>query len=436
MGAFIEISKVLHEPIAIASLVAIVFSIYLNRKNRSPVFIYVSVTILFMVAWRVGVQIISSRYASALIYPAVILVVYMFYAVIPLCGKIPYLNKIPAKLYPWISRALLIGIIIPCIVKDFRFNYYAGFIQKSSMVIKNDAANFKSPVNLDFAGEAARIGYYSEIETIQRPYTGSQIAPSKEINQYLKAYTYTHDVIYVICNELEKNSLNSLGYGEWELISSSYKNNKKKLRFSVYCFIPDPEKYFARQVSEVDYFSKNNLMSNGDFEKYHLADMNNADIKILQKRELSFFSNEDILYPASWPLNPAFGYSHTSKGEVELSEKAIQGKYSLRMSSSSLITIFHSMAYPKKYYQFQFLVCGKPGTEFAVCLYGYTTEDKYLSYQIIAELKVLSEGVYLYRIPIGPEDIAPGEQFRICFMLRHGEIFLDEVALEPVELKN
>ncbi len=437
MNAFVEISKVLHEPIAIASLVAIAFTLYLNWKNRSPFFIYISVTILLMIAWRVTIQIISSRYAAALIYPAVILVVYMFYVVIPLCGKIPYLNKIPAKYYPWMSRALLVGILVPCIVKDFRFNYHAGFIQKSAQVIKLDARNYAYPGSLNFCGESNRMEYYSGIDSIILSYTGSQIAPQEDINKYVNAYSYKYDVIYVVCNELTENSLKAPGKGDWEFLSSHYKNNRKKLRFSVYRYIvPASEPYRKIDIAELnDYPSPQSLIQNGGFEQASPI-IDDKPIRPQKQMGLPFFQKDDLLWPDHWSINGAAGFSASSSAEVEISENSITGKYSLRLSAENLISIFETRLNPVGNYWVSVLVRGKVDARLALGIYVYSKGSEYLGLRFLRRLDVPTEDVYLYRIPITPEDIGPGNKFRICFMLRHGEIFLDEVALEPVELKN
>lgn len=425
IDVFVKFSRILYEPLAVTVLVAIVLAFYLNWRKWDRLFLIIAGSIAFMIAWRMGIGILSARYASILIYPTVILVAYLFYRVTELFPKIPYLCRIPEKYYPWISRALLAGMLVPCIIKDLRFNHYADFILQSCRIIKADTANYQYPVILDLAGETRRLEYYSGVES----QTAHGSAVPKDIEKAVGAYRFLHDVIYVVVNERPGEGIALDGDGKWELISSKFKNNRKRLKFNVYRYAPSPGDKLRRQAGPEPRSAPEFPVSNGDFEKGSLIPPDNLYIRRFRNKGIPFFREACFLFPDDWSLVGAPGFEEDCDGEVELSANAIAGTYSLRMSADTRISIGHADIHRAQSAQLECLVRGAPGSIFAVAVDAYNPDGGFLGFKIIKKFRIFSGEVYQYRMPVIPEDASYFDQFRLYFVLESGEIYLDNISL-------
>lgn len=428
---FVKFSRVLYEPLSITVLIAIVLAFYLNWRKWNRLFWIITGAISFMILWRFGIKIISTRYGAILIYPTIILVAYLFYRVTEVFKKIPYLCQIPEKYYPWISRGLLIGIIVPCIIKDFRFNYYADFILKSNKVIKADFQHYSNAVIFDFGGESRRMAYYSGLKVIN--FDSEGITLQNNIEKQIKIKQFLYDVIYVIVNENPQDQITINLAGSWELISSNFKNNRKKLKFNVYRYTPPT---FFKKITEEELLQRKSsefLVSNGDFEKFTVIKPDNKYLERFKKNELTFFSQEFKL-PNSWNIFGTLGFEKGSNAEIEASNKAISGDYSLRMASDKNISCFQASPTIASNHQLEFVIKGKPDSQFAIAMHQYNAQDKYTGFKILYELKIFSNDIYSYQFPIASNDFSPNTtKFRLCFVLHYGEIFIDEVSLKPLQ---
>jgi hypothetical protein len=421
----VKFSRVLYEPLSVTVLVAIVLAFYLNWRKWDRLFWIIAGSIAFMIAWRLGIGIFSARYASILIYPTVILVAYLFYRVTELFPKIPYLCKIPGKYYPWISRGLLIGMLIPCVIKDFRFNHYAGFIPETCKIINADAANYQYPVILDLAGEATRLQYYSGLES----HAAYNSTAPKNIERAVRPYRFLHDAIYVVVNERPGESIAFGGDGEWELISSKFKNNRKRLKFNVYRYAPSPEDKLRHKAGPEPWNASGIPVANGAFEKGSLVPPGDLYIRRFRNKNIPFFREANFLFPGDWSLIGAPGFEADCNGEVELSGNSIAGKYSLRMSAAARISVCHEEIHRAPSARLEFFVRGTPGSIFAVAVDAYDPDGGFLEFKTIGKFRIFSGDVYQYNIPVIPEDVSYFDKFRLYFVLEHGEIYLDHVSL-------
>ncbi|MDD2403321.1 MAG: hypothetical protein PHI56_02135 [Victivallaceae bacterium] len=428
----VKFSRVLYEPLSVTVLIAMVLALYLNRKKRDRLFWVISVSIVFMVSWRMWINIISSRYGSILIYPTIILVVYLFYRITEIFKKIPYLCLIPPKYYPWISRGLMVGMLISCIVKDLRFNHYADFIPKSGKIVQTDAVDYHFPVIFNFAGESSRMSYYTGITNKDMSFSKSNIVLPCDIEDKLKPNRFLYDVIYVVVNERPQGKITLSIDGNWELISSNFKNNRKRWKFNVYRYTTPTACKPWTEAKSAQRKSSENLVTNGDFEDVTTIKPDHKRLTLFQKNELTFFSNEFKL-PTSWSIFGTPSFEKGSNAEVESSKKAISGQYSLRMHSSGNISCFVVPMNDIDNYQLEFLVRGKVQSRFAIASHQYDGQGKYAGFKVLTELKIFSGDTSLYQLRINREDFLPqSTKFRLCFLLRQGEIYLDEVSLIPV----
>lgn len=432
IDTIVKFSRILYEPLAVTVLLAIVFAFYMNWRKCDRLFWIISGSIFFMLAWRLAISIISDRYGSILIYPTIILVVYLFYRITEIFKKIPYLCLIPPKYYPWISRGLMVGMLIPCFIKDLRFNRYGDCIIKSSEMIKNDANNYDHPGILNFAGEASRITYYTGIRHENLDLSKYNPNLSQIVENELKSKRFLYDVIYVVINERPQGKITLSIDGNWELISSIFENNHHRWKLNVYRYVPaTASKPWTKAESE-QMKSSENLVINGDFEGVTTIKPDHKDLRLFRKNELTFFSHEFKL-PVSWSIFGTFGFDKDSNAEVESSKKAISGQYSLRMHSSKNISCYIVPMNEIDHYQLGFLVRGKINSRFAIASHQYDEQGKYAGFKVLTELKIFSDDTSLYQLRINREDFLPqSTKFRLCFLLRQGEIYLDEVSLIPV----
>lgn len=432
IDTIVKFSRILYEPLAVTVLLAIVFAFYMNWRKCDRLFWIISGSIFFMLAWRLAISIISDRYGSILIYPTIILVVYLFYRITEIFKKIPYLCLIPPKYYPWISRGLMVGMLISCIVKDLRFNHYADFIPKSGKIVQTDAVDYHFPVIFNFAGESSRMSYYTGITNKDMSFSKSNIVLPCDIEDKLKPNRFLYDVIYVVVNERPQGKITLSIDGNWELISSNFKNNRKRWKFNVYRYTTPTACKPWTEAKSAQRKSSENLVINGDFEGVTTIKPDHKDLRLFRKNELTFFSHEFKL-PVSWSIFGTFGFDKDSNAEVESSKKAISGQYSLRMHSSKNISCYIVPMNEIDHYQLGFLVRGKINSRFAIASHQYDEQGKYAGFKVLTELKIFSDDTSLYQLRINREDFLPqSTKFRLCFLLRQGEIYLDEVSLIPV----
>ena len=62
----------LFEPIAVAAVLGLVTAAVMYWKRHTPLYWLIGLSILFMIGWRLLIQIVTSRYSMILIIPAVI----------------------------------------------------------------------------------------------------------------------------------------------------------------------------------------------------------------------------------------------------------------------------------------------------------------------------------------------------------------------------
>ncbi len=156
---FGKIPQILFEPIAVCGVLGLVLAFILQRKQKSDFLWFAAVSILFMIVWRVVIQIVSSRYAVLLLYPATIGTVY-------LCFKVPeFLKFIPEKWRKFLPYCLTAVLVLVCIGKDLRVNPYDDYLIRCGTYLRENSA--PDEVVLCYADAVTRIEYYSGRKIIE-----------------------------------------------------------------------------------------------------------------------------------------------------------------------------------------------------------------------------------------------------------------------------
>ncbi len=156
---FGKIPQILFEPIAVCGMLGLILAFVLQRKQKSDFFWFAAVSILFMIVWRVLIQIVSSRYAVLLLYPATIGTVY-------LCFKVPeFLNFIPEKWRKLLPYGLMAALTLACVGKDLHVNPYDDYLIRCGTYLRENAAPDASV--LCYSAAVTRIEYYSGRKTLE-----------------------------------------------------------------------------------------------------------------------------------------------------------------------------------------------------------------------------------------------------------------------------
>ena len=196
------IPQILFEPIAVGALLGLFTALIFFWKKHGKFYWIVTVSIVFMLGWRLAIQIVSTRYASILIYPAVIFCVYFCFQLEDLCKLIPKFPERLRRMVPWL---FLIGLSIASLVKAFHYNPYENYIRSNCSTAKQDAAKFARPLALADPREVRRYHYYSGVKTLGAPaldFPGNTVNPAV-IKSFLTRYSPQCDVLYLFIVEFK-----------------------------------------------------------------------------------------------------------------------------------------------------------------------------------------------------------------------------------------
>ena len=124
--------SILFEPIAAGGVLGLATAAVLFWRKKTAWYWSVALALLFMISWRVAIQIVSSRYASILVFPATIATAYFAFKMDWLAGFIPKFPEWLRKSLPYLT---VIGIAIGGIGQLLHYNPYADRILKVARTI-------------------------------------------------------------------------------------------------------------------------------------------------------------------------------------------------------------------------------------------------------------------------------------------------------------
>lgn len=267
MGDFFEvfyrkIPSITFEPIAICGIAGLILAAFLFRKEwKERFYLWVFLTIVFMIFWRMAIKIISSRYGLPLMIPFTIATSFLFFNLDKLKIK-----KIPEKYLKYLPYFCIAMIVIAGIGRTLCKDPYQTF-RKTGLAIKQDIQKnkeqklFTSPFGINNQlDRPPQLSYYSSLPPIW--YDERLILKDgKQDFSIIKPIVLwechrkesKHDALYFFLMQESKSpvltaALLQLPENSFTLVSSEYRNRKKKKILRVYRYIP-PQGTFRKPLS-------------------------------------------------------------------------------------------------------------------------------------------------------------------------------------------
>ena len=243
---FESIPKVLFEPIAVGAAFGLLIALVVCWKKHTPLYWIIIITVLFMIGWRMAIRIISSRYASILLYPGIVATAYFCFQLENLSKFLP---KIPGKISRLLPWMFLVGLSIASLVKVLHYNPYEDYVRYNCSVAKKDAMCFSHPLAITPQDESRRFRYYSDIKTIGSyalDFPGN-IPDVSVIRSFLNRYSKQCDALYFFLDESASSPpLNAatlhVSSDQWKLLSQQYHNRRKKKQLRLYRYLPQAKR--------------------------------------------------------------------------------------------------------------------------------------------------------------------------------------------------
>ena len=228
---FQKIPRGIFEPVAVGAVIGGICSLIFARRY-SYRFFFFWFAILFMLTWRVVILIISSRYASILIFPAVILTAYASFEI---GRQLKKRTRLPRKFCRILPLLILGGIVLGCLGQAFHKDPYEYHCEEAHAVIREELKKHDKIQVLVSNGEARRVRYYTGAVTRNIP-----DVTEKVLKQEVRKFKSTGTVLLLDVIEsarspmLTKKELGVPESAEWTRIYSSYTNRKERRKHNVY----------------------------------------------------------------------------------------------------------------------------------------------------------------------------------------------------------
>lgn len=240
---FQKIPKMLFEPLFALAVLGWLAALAASWNKRSALYWMTALSLLFMLAWRAVIGIISARYAAILIYPAVVGAAYFCFALEDAARRVP---KLPAKFRHAIPFLALAVLTLVCFGKIVHYNPYEDHIRSSCALVKHDGAAFKKALIVS-PREDRRYRYYSGLETVTLRRLGVPKGKSgaAAVRYLLQRYAGPADALYFFFDEpAAQEPLTPAALEQppeqWSLLAQKYHNRKKKQQLRVYRWLRNP----------------------------------------------------------------------------------------------------------------------------------------------------------------------------------------------------
>ena len=228
---FQKIPRGIFEPFAVGALIGGIFSLVFTRKYKF-IFYFLWGAVLFMLTWRVVILIVSSRYASILIFPAVILTAYASFEIGRQLKTRTHLSRKFCRILPLL---ILGGIVLGCLGQAFHINPYEYHREEAYAVIREELKKYDDVQVLVSNGEARRVRYYTGAVTRDIPDVTEKVL-CQQLNKFKSAAPILlFDVVESAkAPLLMQEELGVPNVVEWKRIYSSYTNRKERRKHNIY----------------------------------------------------------------------------------------------------------------------------------------------------------------------------------------------------------
>lgn len=436
---FKRIPGILFESVAVAAALGLIIAAVMCWKRRTLLYWLLAFSCLFMLGWRMGIQIISQRYASALIFPAVIASAYFCFQTESL---VKYIPKFPEKWCRFVPYVFILILGISSIVKVFHFNHYGDYVIRASELIRNDLQKLGGgePFLLSTDSAADRLSYYTG-------FTGGIIVynnlPDEEYVknigiQLCRGTAEPAEHIYLVLHGSTKRDMGFYLQNvpadlkkQLHYLGEFYLNRRKRGAIRVYRY--DVRKVFEHSVKPY----QKALPSAGkpthtiSFEKTlpsgHPFFKNTADSfagkQFLQAPELKTF-------PAGWHVIGTPGYERGTNAVFDI-VKGADGRNLFHIKAAGLVSTLSSYEYPAGNWRLTMRISGRKNTVYSSSLHCYTGKHVWNAYMQLPVKKIGEDDkVYEYTcvIPAGAYPLNT-KFIRPAISLTRGELYVHSIEL-------
>lgn len=433
---FQSIPSILFEPVAVGAALGLVTAAVCFGKNKSALYWAVAFSLIFMLSWRLAIQIASSRYASILVFPATIATAYFAFKMDWIAAYIP---KFPVLLRKYLPYLTVIGIAIGGVAQLLHYNPYADRFIKIAELIKADAKQFDKVHILTV--DPRRTLYYTGFPVTAIASDG--VTPDEYCKSLadtmLKGGGQYADMFYVIISESAKDlpgrcfsAVPDFIRKEFIFWREFYHNRKKRRVTRVYRY-NWKNAYLFSVACAGQPLPQGKKIRTCTFEKTYPAgswiysrtsQKNSKESNVLQVPLLSNF-------PKEWQWVGTGGFRSGSNGELG-AVVGENGRNVFRMKSDGLIAVFSPPAMKAQKYRVKITASGTPGSVFAFGAHYYA--KKHCGFYTMPKMKIPGVGTWDFMltqryVPDGAEIM------RIALQLYHGEIFIHSIELYEVDDK-
>lgn len=235
------IPSILFEAIAVAGLIGVLLAAVFYAKRPFGKFYWlISGMIIYMLIWRILIQIISSRYAEILLYPAVIASVYACFKVPEMIE--PFIKKyIPQKIWRLLPLALVGGLCIACFCKVMRINPYDPIVSAAKIIRQDQTSMQTDKVLILSEARSIQLRYYTKLPAKKCPvlFRSDNSPDEKKIRGCIWTNRHGKDFIYIAHIEKANQPPIQLKVKKnpdprWKFLGQEYIDRRQKKVLRVY----------------------------------------------------------------------------------------------------------------------------------------------------------------------------------------------------------
>lgn len=339
---FKSIPSIIFDPLAVMVLIWSVCAFFLCKKKNKFFFWTFCSIVIFMLVWRLAVHSLmeSSRYASVLIYPAVIFSACLCLkaqAVFRWLFKLFHCEfKVRNQICKFLAVVLFIGMFIACIGKSLHLDPYGYYIPKITDDYKKYSGG-NGRVHIVFE-EAERISWYlgKKLCEVDAFYIGKNepvfpgVKRAFEMSKNIPGEHYFF--FYLKKGETEPNA-DTMEFdkssGTWEIVSRYYTARHKKKEFLLARYRPVCPNIEEWQ-GKIPASPKGNICKYGDFETVvGRAGIKNLENSYRKNQVNGYFDLATRKMPYGWWISIG-KWNKDNPPDVRLSDTSpLAGKYSL-----------------------------------------------------------------------------------------------------------
>ena len=421
-----SIPKIVYEPLAVGALCGILLLCWKTRPFRNRWGWIIGAVLLWMIAWRTIYQIISSRYASVLIYFAVILTVYACFRLETFCRDI---CRCPKRFAAYIPYVFIGGLMIACLLKAIHFDPYSSHISQGYEVLRTFAARETVTVWTE-EDNAMRTQFYTGIQTVPL-----ERIDSAALREELKNFRRFGTALLLDIQERSSQPFQNrqeLGLSEsaeWQPVFSCYANRKKKKKHNIYRYKPLLPVQVSCPAEPME--MTGNMLKDGGLELLDSPEISAKRLPV-HMREIPFYDNREFRMPRTGYFGiPSKKYGPGKAPELEIvTEDVIAGKYSLKIHARGEdgYWVFYER-FPSGCYLYSVRVKGLPGTLVQLFL-NTAKHNAYFGNFPVAEFRLPDEKLYELKVMISEDDVRGGDYFHPAVKVNQGEAMLDDFFLK------